>query len=119
MHSGQREESRVEAAVPELALETHEELAKQFLWATGITLVPALLVLVLRGPSSTRTFTALTVIGTALVAGAAVRVGHAGGKLVYVHNAAGVYNSASRNNTKGVAKAPLLEEGPASTDRDD
>ncbi|HKN34337.1 MAG TPA: hypothetical protein VJX16_13950 [Terriglobales bacterium] len=63
----------------------------------------------------------MTVIGTLLVAVAAVRVGHAGGQLVYVHNAATAY--ASDNNASARAdKNPdtrLLEKGPAVADDDD
>ena len=121
MKTGQGDEQKVESIVPEPALEKHEELAEQFLWATAITLLPAALVLLLRRPRAVRAMTGMTVIGTLLVAVAAVRVGHAGGQLVYVHNAAAAY--ASDNNVKATAnKNPdttLLEKGPAGADDDD
>ena len=121
MKTGQGEESRVESIVPEPALETHEELAEQFLWATGITLLPAALVLILRRSGAVRALTGMTVIGTLLVAGAAVRVGHAGGQLVYVHNASAAYASGNTANARA-NKSPdtrSLERGPAVGDDDD
>ncbi len=92
MNTGQREEQRVESAVPETALERHEAYAEQFLWLTGITLAVAGTVVVLRRPIAIRVLTAMTVAGTFAVAGSAFRVGHAGGQLVYVHNAAAAYS---------------------------
>jgi hypothetical protein len=40
------------------------------------------------------------VLGTLLVAAAAVRVGHAGGELVYAHNAGAAYSSASKDSAQ-------------------
>jgi hypothetical protein len=59
-----------------------------------------------------RALTAATVLGTFLVAGAAFRVGHAGGQLVYVHNAATAYspnrdsraNAGKQTNTGGLER---------------
>jgi hypothetical protein len=101
MNSGEREEDRVERVVPEAALEQHEEYAEQFVWATGVTLVLAGLVLVSRKRSLNRSLTLATVAGTAIVAAAALRVGHAGGRLVYVHNAGAAYASADQNGRPG------------------
>ena len=120
MKTGQGEEQKVESIVPEPALERHEELAEQFLWATGITLLPAALVLILRRPGTVRALTGMTVIGTLFVAVAAARVGHAGGQLIYVHNAAAAYASGN-NATARANKNPdtrLLEKGPAAGDDD-
>ena len=91
MNTGEREEERVEAVVPEAALEQHEELAEQFVWATGGTLLLACLVLVFRRPAAARALAAATVMGTIAVTASAVRVGHAGGQLVYKHNAGAAY----------------------------
>jgi hypothetical protein len=118
MNTGEQEEHRVESAVPEPALERHEAYAEQFLWATGITLAAAGLVLVLRRPAAVRTLTALTALGTLVVAGAALRVGHAGGQLVYVHNAGAAYASGSKATSKAgkhkkgtnVSKIRVLED---------
>jgi hypothetical protein len=91
MNTGEREEERVDRIVPEAALEQHEEYAEQFMWATAATLVLAGLVLTSRKRSITRFLTLATVAGTLIVAVGAVRVGHAGGRLVYVHNAGAAY----------------------------
>ena len=95
-NTGQREEERVEAVVPDTALEQHEELAEQFVWATGGTLLLAGLVLVLRRPAAARALATATVLGTVVVTASAVRVGHAGGQLVYKHNTGAAYSTATR-----------------------
>ena len=99
MNTGEREEERVERVVPDAALERHEEYAEQFVWATAITLVLAGLVPIFRNNSIVRAMTLATVVGTLVVAGAAIRVGHAGGQLVYVHNAGAAYAPATRTST--------------------
>lgn len=93
LKTGQNEEERVESVVPEVALQTHEARAEQFVWMVGATLAVAALILVIRRPEAVRALTALTVVGSFLVAGAALRVGHAGGQLVYVHNAGAAYGA--------------------------
>jgi len=119
MNTGQREEKRVEAVVPETAIATHETRAEQFLWVTGISLAVAAVVQVLRRPGTVRAATAATVICTFLVAGAAVRVGHAGGQLVYVHNAAAAYTSAKNATLEGKRDAVKAIDQSPRTDRDD
>jgi hypothetical protein len=74
-------------------MERHEEYAEQFLWAAGMTLALAGSVLILRRPGAVRLLTAASVAGTVAVAAAGIRVGHAGGQLVYVHNAGSAYGS--------------------------
>lgn len=91
MNTGEREEDRVEAVVPHSAIEQHEEYAEQFVWATGITLVMAGLVLVARHQRVAHGLALATVAGSLIVAASAIRVGHAGGQLVYVHNAGAAY----------------------------
>jgi uncharacterized membrane protein len=95
MNTGEHEEERVEAVVPEAALERHEERAAQFVWGSAATLAAAVLALVFGGPTTRRVLMAATVAGTVLVAYAAIRTGHAGGELVYVHNAGAAYGSAT------------------------
>jgi uncharacterized membrane protein len=99
MNTGEREEDRVERIVPEPALEQHELYAEQFVWATGATLVLAGLVFASRKRLLTQSLTLATVAGTVIVAAAAVRVGHAGGRLVYVHNAGAAYVSGDQNGS--------------------
>lgn len=101
MSSGEREEDRVERIVPEAALELHEEYASQFMWATGVTLGLAGLVLASRKRTIVRSMTVATVAGSLVVAAAAARVGHAGGRLVYVHNAGAAYASPGPDGRSG------------------
>lgn len=108
MKTGEREEERVESIVPETAIEQHQSYAEQFLWATGLTLATAGMVLVLRRrPEAVRALTAATVLGTFVVAGTALRVGHAGGQLVYARNAGAAY--ASGNNKTAAAGEAAIE----------
>jgi uncharacterized membrane protein len=91
MNTGEQEEERVERVVPHTAQEQHEEYADQFVSATGLTLVLTALVLVVRKPSIVKALAVASVAGTVVVAAAAIRVGHAGGELVYLHNAGAAY----------------------------
>src|SRR5689334_484443 len=74
MTTGQREEDRVEAVVPESAIHQHEAAATRFLWVTGATLVLIGLVPVLRRPAVIRTLTVASVAGTFVLAAMAIRV---------------------------------------------
>lgn len=49
--------------------------------------------LVFRRPAPARALAAATVAGSILVTASAVRVGHAGGQLVYKHNAGAAYST--------------------------
>lgn len=91
MRTGEGEEERVESVVRESALHAHEELADQFVWAAGLTLVLTGLVLVVRRPAAVRLVVSGVVAATIVVAALGLRVGHAGGQLVYVHGAASAY----------------------------
>jgi uncharacterized membrane protein len=91
LKTGGAEEERVEAVVRESAIHRHEEAAEQFVWAAGITLALAGLGFVGRRPLALRGLTGAAVVATLVVAGLGLRVGHAGGQLVYVHGAASAY----------------------------
>jgi uncharacterized membrane protein len=96
MNTGEREEDRVEQVAPKAAIKTHEAYAEQFVWAAGVTFVFAALVPAFRRPRIARALTVASVAGTVVVAALAIRVGHAGGQLVYAHNAGSAYASAVR-----------------------
>lgn len=93
INTGGTEEERVEAAVPEAAIEAHEEAAEQFAWAAGLTVLVAASVLVLGTGAAGRALLVASVVATTVVAGLGVRVGHAGGTLVYAHGAAAAYTA--------------------------
>jgi hypothetical protein len=44
---------------------------------------------------------AATVVGSLVVVAAAIRVGHAGGQLVYAHNAGAAYTATGQQTTRG------------------
>jgi hypothetical protein len=94
IRTGEAEEDRVERAVGEQPLHTHEEAAERFLVLTG-----ALLALGGLGLLPARvggTFRLLGTIATAGVMLAGWQVGHTGGELVYRHGAASAYSSVAR-----------------------
>lgn len=88
LRSGEAEEDRVEALVPEAALEAHEESAEAFVGASAVAFVLMLGVLPL-----TRRRLGLVAASAAMVASLAVlglgyQTGQAGGELVYRYGAA-------------------------------
>jgi uncharacterized membrane protein len=89
--TGEAEEERVENVIQESALHRHEALADQFVWAGAFTLVLAGLVFVVRRPAAVRALVSGVVASTLVVAALGLRVGHAGGQLVYVYGAASAY----------------------------
>jgi hypothetical protein len=107
MNTGEREEEQVESIVPHGALEQHETYAAQFVWATGLTLFVSALMLLLRRQMAIRGLALAAVAGTLIVAAAAIRVGHAGGRLVYAHNAGAAY---SGNNARSESAGPAARE---------
>jgi uncharacterized membrane protein len=117
--TGGAEEDRVERVVQESVLHRHEELAEQFAWAAGATLGLAALVLVLRRPVAERATSVAVVAATLVVAGLGLRVGHAGGELVYVHGAASAYTSSGRSGTFVSPDRSITPAGKAVADDDD
>lgn len=91
LETGEQQEEAVEEVVPESALEGHEESAQAFLAASLIVLGVAVL-----GLAKGRLGAAarpLAVAGTLVLVVLGYRVGHSGGRLVYVHGAASAYVS--------------------------
>lgn len=121
LKTGQNEGERVESVVPEAAIETHEEYAEQFLWVAGLSLAVASAVLVVRRPTAIQVLSAVTVIGAFLIAGGALRVGHAGGKLVYVHTATAAYSPGHNGGAQARedVSGPRLKQSAAVADGDD
>jgi hypothetical protein len=91
MRSGEADEERVEAVVPEGALEAHEEAATIFVGAAGVALAIGLLAAALPSARARAAAMAATALGLAGVAFLAFQVGRAGGELVYAHGAASAY----------------------------
>lgn len=93
LRTGEAQEDRVEQIVGEAALARHESAAQQFVWASALALALAVVALLLGEGAAMRSSLALTAMASLVVAGLAIRAGHAGGQLVYVHGAAGAYSA--------------------------
>lgn len=115
LETGEEEEERVEAVVPEAALHEHEEAAERFLLVAGVLTAVAGVGLV--GGTLGSAARALATVGTVGALVAAIQVGSKGGDLVYVHGAAsawvesapaGVNARATMDGSGGAG--PLLEE---------
>jgi hypothetical protein len=91
LETGESEEDRVEAFVPEAAIHEHEEAAERFLLFSGVVALVAGLGLV---PGAVGAGARLVASGgTLVVVIAAVQVGAAGGELVYEYGAAQAYTA--------------------------
>lgn len=86
--TGEAEEERVEQVVAEEKIEAHEEMAEPFLVGSIVTLVIGAGALLLRAPRAAAALRLVTGLGTIVVLALALRVGHSGGELVFVHGAA-------------------------------
>ncbi|MCA8942273.1 MAG: hypothetical protein KDB80_06895 [Planctomycetes bacterium] len=112
MRTGEADEERAESVVPETAIEAHEEAAERFVWVSGVVLLASFLPLVLRGQGVKTWSQVITVIGTGVVFGLGIQVGHAGGELVYRHGAAAAFVGSGDGSTPAVT-------APAHDDDDD
>jgi hypothetical protein len=104
VRTGEAEEERVEEVVAENALHEHEEAAEQFLVVAALVAAIAAL-----GLATGTVGTAARLVATAgslMILLMAVRVGEAGGALVYQHNAGSAYvNQATADRGSGDAAA--------------
>jgi len=89
---GEADEERVEAIVPEAALESHEERAETFV-IVGAVVLGALVVgwVGARRPRVGRALLTAATAGSLAVAGLGLAVGRSGGELVYVHGAGAAF----------------------------
>lgn len=113
VRTGEAEEDRVERAVGEPPLHTHEEAGERFLILTG-----ALLVIGAAGLLPKRAGAAFRLLGAAAAAGVLVagwQVGHTGGELVYQHGAAAVYVSGA-TGSKEMTRASTVSRRSAAGD---
>ncbi len=104
LKTGESEEERVEGRVVESALAAHERAAQQFLAAAVGGLGLTLLGVMLRGRGA-RVLSSAGVAAGLAVAVLALRVGHAGGELVYLHGAAGGPATAEAGSSSAAAIA--------------
>jgi len=114
VETGERDEEKVEQAVPKASLETHEEAAERFLFLSAGVLVLAGAGL-LRGRIGSAARLATTAGAFGLVAAGAM-VGHSGGELVYRHGAAAAYGAAGPALGEAVGQTGQAEAGGESSD---
>jgi hypothetical protein len=91
LETGEGDEERVEAVVPEGVIETHEERAELFVIAVLAAAAISLGGLLRGAWGETARFATLAASAIVLVLG--IQVGHSGGELVYRHGAASAYAS--------------------------
>jgi uncharacterized membrane protein len=115
--SGEADEERVERAVGEAAIESHEHAAKRFVIAGGLTLAVAVTALAFaRRPAWQRSAQLATAALSLGVLALGLNVGHQGGQLVYGKGGAAAWTSASAGDSAG----PVAErEGKKARDDDD
>ena len=111
LNTGQREEDRVEKVVPKSAIAAHESAAEQFVWGAAATLAVVGMVPLIRRREVAQALTVAAVAGTIGVAFLGVRVGHAGGQLVYRHNAGAAYATAAAGATQDKGSPALPHTG--------
>jgi uncharacterized membrane protein len=108
VQTGEAQDERVESVVAEQPLEAHEKAAEAFLtFSAGLA---ALTVAGLIGGRLGRAARVLATIGAVALVGAAARVGHSGGELVYRHGAASAYASPASGGTARTAMATDIRQ---------
>ena len=91
MNTGEAQEERVEETVAEQYIESHEEAAEAFVWASALVLLLMAVPLVLPEGRARQAISLGAFLGTLIVFGFGYKTGEAGGRLVYQHGAAQVY----------------------------
>jgi hypothetical protein len=125
LKTGEQDEERVEAVVPEAALEAHEEAAGAFVWGSAAVLVLMLAATALRQERSARWLGTAATVGTLVVLFLGYRTGDAGGRLVYQHGAATAYATGAAGGGEGAGSGGNEgtpgggESGPEVDDHDE
>lgn len=107
METGEDEEEKVERIVAERYIAEHEERAEAFVWTGAGVAALAVAAAAVREGAWRRRLRVATGLGTLAVAGLAAWTGHAGGLLVYQHNAGAAYSSPA---PAADAQAPETDE---------
>jgi len=102
--TGEADEERAEAIVPEAAIEAHADAATGFVIGSAGVLVLVVAAAGLRNDRTARAIAALAAVGTVVVLLLGYRVGEAGGRLVYQHGAAAAF--ATPTSAAGGATPP-------------
>ena len=91
MRTGEAEEDRVEQVVPKRAIHAHEEAAEAFLAAAAATAGLAVLGALVKAAKPSLALRSLALAASVAALALCVRAGHAGGLLVYEHDASAAY----------------------------
>lgn len=97
VETGEQQEERVEAVVPERTIDAHSDAAQVFLVAAALILVVAA-VGMLSGPVG-RIARGVAGVASVVLVVIGFNVGRSGGELVYQHGAAAAYTSAGTRGT--------------------
>lgn len=99
LQTGEGAEDRAERVVNEQYIETHEHRAQTFTVFAGLTLAAMLVALAVANlGAAAKAALAVTLAMTLVGTGLAVRTGHAGGELVYVHGAASAWSTSAKTS---------------------
>ena len=121
LQTGRSEGERVETAVSEAAIEQHEEAAEVFLWAVGVTLLLSAVALAMPRPGASKAAVLVSTLAMAACAVLAIRVGHAGGQVVYANGgtASAFSSGATNQNAGGKGETAAPATGKKDNDDDD
>ncbi len=108
MKTGEADQEQVAQAVAERHIESHEEAAEVFLWASALVLALMVLPLGLSEGDIRNALLIFACVGSAAGALLGYRTGDAGGRLVYEHGAASVHVNAAASSSDNRVQA--LEE---------
>lgn len=110
MQTGESDEEVVEDVVPDSAIEAHEEAAEVFFWSAVGVLVIAAAAIVVPAPGAALAAGSVALLGTIVVLALGIRVGEAGGKLVYEHDAGAAWSQASASGAPAIRSHDEDEE---------
>ena len=116
LRTGESEEERVEQIVPERHVESHEEAAERFFWASVVVLALMAVPLVLPEGDLSNALLIFACVGSAIVLGFGYRAGEAGGRLVYEHGAADAYTKSANASPGDRIQAIEAYEDDADSD---
>jgi uncharacterized membrane protein len=106
IRSGEADERRAETVLSERLIEEHEDAAKLLTAGALLVLLVAGAGMFVKADRAARAAAAAAMVGSLAVCFLAYRAGELGGRLVYVHGAAGAFQPAP-----GAAPAPVRHEG--------
>lgn len=99
LETGEDQEHKVEKAVAESIIESHEEKAEAFMIGAVVTFVISLALLLPIAGTIMKPILGVLLMGQIGLLILVYRVGHSGGELVYVHGAAQVYLKAKESSS--------------------